>query len=75
MRKRRLSPWTDLSFDLLTSELRDERHHAVLLEDVLQLGLHVVVHVGLKGVLEQDSPSGQDVMQEVGHVEHRPSCT
>lgn len=30
-----------------TSELCDERHQAVLLQQLLQLGLHVVVHVGL----------------------------
>jgi len=40
-----------------TSELRDEGHHAVLLEDPLQFGLHVLIHVGFKRVLEQDPSS------------------
>lgn len=57
-----------------TSELGDEGDQAVLLEDLLQFGLHVLVHVGLKCALEQDPSSRQDVMQEVRHVEHHPAC-
>lgn len=67
-RSRRRSPvW------LLTSELRDEGHQAVLLQDLLQLGPHVLLHVGLKGVLHQDPACSQKVVQPDRHLEHRPS--
>ena len=46
----------------------------MLLEDLLQFGLHVVVHVGLERVLEQDSDGSQEVMQPVWHAEHHPPC-
>lgn len=57
-----------------TSQLCDEGDQAVLLEDLLQFGLHVLVHVGVERVLEQDPPCSQDVVQPVRHVEHRPTC-
>lgn len=57
-----------------TSELGDQGDQAVLLEDLLQFGLHVLVHVGFKRVLQQDPPCRQEVMQPVRHVEHHPTC-
>lgn len=57
-----------------TSELRDEGHHAVLLEDLVQFGLHVLVHVGLQRVLQENPSSCQQVMQPVWDAEHDPRC-
>lgn len=56
-----------------TSELRDERHHVVLLEDLLQLQLHVLIHVGLERALQHDPPRSQDVVEPVRDAEHRPT--
>lgn len=56
------------------SELCDEGDHVVLLEDLLQSGLHVLVHVGFERVLQQDPPGRQDVVQPVRHAEHHPAC-
>ena len=57
-----------------TSELCDEGDHVVFLENLVQFGLHVLVHVGLKRVLQQDPACRQDVVKPVRHVEHRPTC-
>lgn len=46
----------------------------VLLQDLLQFGLHVLVHVGFERVLQQDPACGHEVVQPVGYVEHRPPC-
>lgn len=45
----------------------------MLLQDLIQFGLHVLVHVGIEHLLEQDPARRQDVVQPVGHVEHGPS--
>lgn len=67
---------TYCSFSLVkhTSELSDEGDHVVLLQDPLQFGLHVLIHVSFKRVLEEDPARSQTVVQPVGRVEHHPTC-